>query len=118
MFNPINEAQMKETLSVWLAAILRLIDLAPRHSLVATQLMIESGAKPGGGRGEIIEIDKEDQSVMSSRYGWLVKIGAALAAMAFLAYVAMRSTRPVAVSSSLPVSSTATYNSKSGFEKV
>lgn len=112
MFNPIDEAQMKETLSVWLAAILRLMDLAPRHSLVATELMIESGATTGWGHGEIIEVRKP----LTERYGWLIKIGAAVALMALLAFMALKSTRPVA--SPLPVSSPAAFISKSGFERV
>ena len=105
---------MKETLSVWLAAILRLLDLAPMHSLVATNLMLESGHKAGwqSGQGEIIGVTASSSG--GGGYGWVVKIGAALALMAGLVFVAIKSTIAKSAASTLPVSS----SSKSGYERV
>lgn len=98
MFNPVTDAQMNETISVWLAAILRLIDLAPKHSLVATDLSLGSNTQ---GIGEIIEVDNESDLIKehvitsdqaggrigdtsSSSYGWMIKLIAAVGLMAFI----------------------------------
>ena len=71
-------------------------------------ILVERRGDDGEKRG------KEGQWGLGGGYGWIIKIVAALALLAFIALAVYRSTSSV----SLPVSSPAGFNSKSGFERV